>query len=129
PGVRGLQSLPVRRSQLRPLELFLLFWVRRPESQRISHPQRAPLPARLLSHHRPADAGAGARVNEPPGEQLLALFEQVEANWENEAAHRAVLEQCETPEQLRQVARRYREWSQDPDRAERARRQLDAITA
>jgi hypothetical protein len=64
-----------------------------------------------------------------PPEWLLLLWNQVEARWDDEAAHRAVLAVCDTPERLMLVARHYRALETDPERSVLARRQLDAITA
>jgi hypothetical protein len=60
---------------------------------------------------------------------LDPLWRQVELNWENEAAHLALLEQCTAPDQLRVLAGRYREQLQIPAHEAVARRQLQAITA
>lgn len=53
---------------------------------------------------------------------------QLEADWSNEAAHRALLSQCDSPARLAAVARRYREASCDAGREALAKSQLERIT-
>lgn len=62
-----------------------------------------------------------------PGEWLAPLWRAAEGDWDNAAIHQAILGQCDTPERLAEVARRYRAVADDPERSLVARRQLDAI--
>lgn len=67
--------------------------------------------------------------SEPPlAPWLDPLWERVRSDWSDEAAHQAILAQCDRPDRLELVARRYREASADADRAPLAKRQLERIT-
>jgi hypothetical protein len=59
---------------------------------------------------------------------LDVLWERLESDWSSEAAHRALLAQCDSPARLAAVARRYRVASRDGARATVAKAQLDRIT-
>lgn len=64
------------------------------------------------------------------GDSVLAeLWSHVENNWENPTAHQALLQHCARPEQLAEVARRYRSAMATAGTEEIARRQLRQIAA
>jgi hypothetical protein len=58
---------------------------------------------------------------------LTPLWDRAQANWTDAAVHKAILAQCQTADRLAEVARRYRQQAEDPERAGVARQQLDAI--
>jgi hypothetical protein len=59
---------------------------------------------------------------------LDPLWQAAEANWADPAIHQAILAQCDSPDRLAEVARRYRRVIADPERAPVARQQLDQVT-
>lgn len=79
------------------------------------------------------EAGAQAEaVAEPQGESpsdpgVEALWQHVLEHWEDDKPHAAILEFALRSEQLPEVAGRYRKLLEDPAKAERAQKRLDAI--
>ncbi len=65
------------------------------------------------------DAGAQAGFE--------ALWQRVLERWEDDKPHAAILEFALRTEQLPEIAGRYRKLLEDPARAERAQKRLDAI--
>lgn len=57
------------------------------------------------------------------------LWSHVDQHWDNEAAHEALLQQCASPEQLAEIAKRYRRQTERPERTHIAERQLQRIAA
>ncbi len=58
---------------------------------------------------------------------LDPLWERATEAWEQDAPHRALLEWALARGELAELAGRYRALREDPERGERAKRQLDAI--
>ena len=56
-----------------------------------------------------------------------ALWQRVLDHWDDDKAHSALIEFALRTEQLPEAARRYRELTEDPAKAERAQKRLDAI--
>jgi hypothetical protein len=59
---------------------------------------------------------------------LAALWAHTEQHWKNPAAHAAMLDQCTSPRDLGELAKRYRAATRDPNRALEAEQQLQRIT-
>jgi hypothetical protein len=68
------------------------------------------------------------RTEEPADATLDALWSRVEAAWEDDKPHQALLEYAITAQRLPDVAGRYRAVKdRDPARAARAQKKLDGI--
>ena len=62
------------------------------------------------------------------GDSLFdALWAKVLASWDDDKCHGAILEYSVTAEKLPDLAGRYRALKEDPSKAERAQKRLDAI--
>jgi hypothetical protein len=67
-------------------------------------------------------------TDEPADATLDALWSRVEASWDDDKPHQALLEYAITAQRLPDVAGRYRAVKdRDPARAERAQKKLDGI--
>jgi len=92
-----------------------------------------------LSHNRlvsdstsqsEAAAPEAAPTEEPAGPAdagFEALWQRVLDGWDDDKPHAALLEFALRTEQLPEVAGRYRKLKEDPTKAERAQKRLDAI--
>ena len=79
-------------------------------------------------HDDEQDAVASGAADEGAGDPLFeALWRRVVDAWDDDKTHRALLEYAVRAEQLPEAAGRYRALSSDPEKAERAKRQMDAI--
>lgn len=65
----------------------------------------------------------------PDSSAIAQLWPHVLENWENPAAHEALLQQCTTAGQLAEVAKLYRSQGGNPERTATADQQLKRITA
>ena len=63
----------------------------------------------------------------PADPSLEALWKNVLDNWDNDAAHRAFLEYCQSSEALDAAAVRYRGMKGDRDRGPQAEKRLTAV--
>ena len=68
------------------------------------------------------------KKSEGSGDEVLSsLWSHAELNWDNPAAHKALLQQCNTPAQLAELAKRYREAAEEEERVAIAKKQLSAV--
>ncbi|HKY35827.1 MAG TPA: hypothetical protein VJN18_07810 [Polyangiaceae bacterium] len=63
----------------------------------------------------------------PADPSLEALWKNVLDNWDNDAAHRAFLEYCQSSDALDAAAVRYRGMKGDRDRGPQAEKRLSAV--
>jgi len=71
---------------------------------------------------------ARSAAAEPTGDAVFdAMWKRVEETWDDDKIHNAILEYSVSNERLPDLAGHYRVLSDDPARAERAKKRLDAI--
>ena len=76
----------------------------------------------------PDEPGAQEAAAEPTGDAVFdAMWKRVEETWDDDKIHNAILEYSVSNERLPDLAGHYRVLSDDPARAERAKKRLDAI--
>jgi hypothetical protein len=74
-----------------------------------------------------AEASSSAVVSDEADAGFEALWKRVLQDWDDDKPHSALLEFALRTEQLPEVAGRYRALKDDPAKAERAQKRLDAI--
>ena len=63
-----------------------------------------------------------------PDAELEALWKRVVDQWDDQAAHGAFLDHCQSRDQLAEAAARYRGMSGDRERGDAAKKRLQGVT-